>query len=132
MSTINNERWTTEAITHLFEKPFFDLLFQAQQVHRAHFNPHEIQISSLLNIKTGTCPEDCAYCPQSGHYKTGLEKEKLWDIENVKIAAAKAKANGATRFCMGAAWRSPPKKSFEIVLEMIKIVKAMGLKPVSH
>lgn len=128
MSTTPHEHWTTEAITHLFEKPFFDLLFQAQQVHRAHFNPHQIQISSLLNIKTGTCPEDCAYCPQSGHYKTGLEKEKLWEIENVKAAAKNAKANGATRFCMGAAWRSPPKKAFESVLEMIKVVKEMGLE----
>lgn len=120
--------WTTENIKDLFEKPFLDLLFEAQQVHRQHFNPHEIQISTLVNIKTGTCPEDCAYCPQSGHYRTGVQKEKLWDIETVKTYAENAKANGATRFCMGAAWRSPPKKDFEAVLEMIKTVKEMGME----
>lgn len=120
--------WTTGAITHLFETPFFNLLFQAQQIHRKHFNPQQIQISTLLNIKTGTCPEDCAYCPQSGHYKTGLQKEKLWNIENVKTAAKKAKTHGATRFCIGAAWRSPPKKEFESVLEMIRVVKELGME----
>lgn len=128
MSKPGHKNWTTEAVTDLFEQPFNDLLFQAQQIHRQNFNPNHIQISSLLNIKTGSCPEDCAYCPQSAHYKTGLQKEKLWELESVRLAAQNAKANGATRFCMGAAWRSPPKKGFETVLEMIKMVKEMGME----
>ncbi len=120
--------WTTHTVTKLYEQPLFDLLFQAQQVHRTHFNANEIQISTLLNIKTGGCPEDCAYCPQSAHYNTDLQREKLWDIEAIKDVARQAKAEGATRFCMGAAWRSPPKQEFESVLKIIKAIKKMGLE----
>ena len=121
-------KWTEQKIAELYEAPFFDVLFRAHQVLREHFDEHEIETCTLLNIKTGACPEDCAYCPQSGHYKTGLEKEKLFDQETVIAQAKQAKAQGASRFCMGAAWKSPPKKDFPKVLEMIKAVKALGLE----
>ncbi len=100
-------RWTLSQVTELFEKPLLDLLFEAQQVHRQHFDPRQVQVSTLLSIKTGACPEDCKYCPQSSRYKTGLEAERLMEVEQVLESARKAKAAGSTRFCMGAAWKNP-------------------------
>ena len=112
----------------LFELPFNDLLFKAQAVHRQYFNPNEVQVSTLLSIKTGACPEDCKYCPQSNRYDTGLEIEKLMEVVKVLQEAAEAKATGATRFCMGAAWRSPKAKDMPYVTAMVKGVKEMGLE----
>lgn len=120
--------WTLDEVRALFNQPFNDLLFQAQTVHRQHFNPNEVQVSTLLSIKTGACPEDCKYCPQSGHYNTGLDKEKLMEVQKVLKAAAEAKAIGSTRFCMGAAWKHPSAKDMPYVLEMVKGVKALGLE----
>jgi biotin synthase len=120
--------WKIPEIQALFDLPFNDLLFQAQLVHRQHFNPNEVQISQLLSIKTGACPEDCKYCPQSNRYDTGLEKEKLMEIELVVNEARKAKESGATRFCMGAAWRSPKKKDMPYVTAMVRGVKELGLE----
>lgn len=120
--------WTREEILSLFALPFNDLLFRAQTVHRGHFNPNRVQVSTLLSIKTGACPEDCKYCPQSGHYNTELEKEKLMAVEKVLEEARAAKAQGASRFCMGAAWREPTKKDMPFVLEMIRGVKALGME----
>ena len=120
--------WTLAEVKALFEQPFNDLLFQAQSVHRAHFDANRVQVSTLLSIKTGACPEDCKYCPQSGHYNTGLDKEKLLEVQKVLQAAAEAKAIGSTRFCMGAAWKHPSAKDMPYVLEMVKGVKAMGLE----
>ena len=124
----NNARWSVEAIENLFKLPFNDLLFKAQQVHRGHFDPNTVQLSTLLSIKTGGCPEDCAYCPQSAKYDTGVDAEKLMPIDDVLKAAQAAKDKGATRFCMGAAWRSPKDHQIESVGEMISAVKAMGLE----
>ena len=120
--------WSEEEVLGLFNQPFSDLMFAAQTVHRQHFDPNQVQVSTLLSIKTGTCPEDCKYCPQSAHYNTGLEKEKLLEIERVIAEAKVAKANGTSRFCMGAAWRSPSKKDMPYVLDMVKEVKALGLE----
>jgi len=120
--------WSTEEIQALFDLPFNELLFQAQSVHRQHFDPNEVQVSTLLSIKTGACPEDCQYCSQSGHYNTDLEKEKLMEVEKVLHEAQKAKDNGASRFCMGAAWKHPSKKDFPHVLAMVKGVRALGLE----
>ncbi len=120
--------WTRAEITALFALPFSDLMFQAQSVHRAYFNPNEVQVSTLCSIKTGACPEDCAYCPQSARYDTGLEKEKLMAVEKVIEEARAAKASGATRFCMGAAWRSPKGKDMPYVTHMVKGVKALGME----
>ncbi|MGP9767339.1 biotin synthase BioB [Halomonas sp. AOP13-D3-9] len=120
--------WTLDEINALFALPFNDLLFQAQQVHRAHFDANAVQVSTLLSIKTGACPEDCKYCPQSGHYNTQLEKEKLLEIEKVVEQAKAAKEAGASRFCMGAAWRSPRDKDLLLVEEMVRQVKAVGLE----
>ncbi len=120
--------WSLDEITTLFEMPFNDLIFQAQSTHRASFNPNQVQLSSLLNIKTGTCSEDCAYCSQSAHFKTALKPQPLMDLDTVIAAASKAKANGATRFCMGAAWRSPKTKDFDKILDIIKAIKALGLE----
>lgn len=119
---------TPESLHALYETPFMDLLHQAHTVHRAHFNPNEMECCTLLSIKTGRCPEDCAYCPQSAHYDTGLEAEKLFNVDEVIANAKAAKAAGAARLCMGAAWRNPPKKDFPKVLEMIKAVKKEGLE----
>ena len=102
--------WNAEKIAQLFDLPFMELLFQAQTIHRQHFPLPEMELCTLLNIKTGACPEDCAYCPQSAHYNTGLGREKLWDLDDVLAKARIAKENGSQRFCMGAAWRSPQKK----------------------
>lgn len=120
--------WTRTEITALFAMPFSDLMFQAQSVHRAYFNPNEVQVSTLCSIKTGACPEDCAYCPQSARYDTGLEREKLMAVEKVIEEARAAKASGATRFCMGAAWRSPKGKDMPYVTHMVKGVKSLGLE----
>jgi biotin synthase len=120
--------WSRAEVTRLFELPFNDLLFHAQAVHRAHFDPNAVQISTLLSIKTGGCPEDCSYCPQSVHHDTGLQAESLMDIETVIDAARAARAAGASRFCMGAAWRNPRGKNFERVLEMVERVRAEGLE----
>jgi biotin synthase len=124
----NPLRWSREQIQELFDLPFNDLLFRAQQVHRENFNPNEVQLSSLLSIKTGACPEDCKYCPQSARYKTGLEVERLMRVEAIVEAAKKAKENGAGRFCMGAAWRSPKDKDLVVVEEAVRQVKALGLE----
>ncbi len=120
--------WQNHEIEALFQLPFNDLLYRAHSVHRQHFDPNAVQVSTLLSIKTGACPEDCKYCSQSGHYNTGLEKEKLLQLEKVLSEAEAARANGATRFCMGAAWKHPSKKDFPLVLEMVKGVRAMGLE----
>ena len=120
--------WSLAEIKTLFDLPFNDLLFQAQTVHRQNFDPNSVQISSLLSIKTGACPEDCSYCPQSSKYDTELEKERLLPIEEVKQAALNAKHNGATRFCMGAAWRNPTDRNLDNVIEMISVVKDLGME----
>jgi biotin synthase len=120
--------WTLAEIKTLFEQPFNDLVFQAQTTHRQNFDPNAVQISSLLSIKTGACPEDCSYCPQSARYDTGLERERLMQLEDVKLAAFNAKQNGASRFCMGAAWRNPTDKNLDKVIEMISAVKDLGLE----
>ncbi len=120
--------WSRAEVTQLFELPFNDLLFRAQGMHRAHFDPGAVQVSTLLSIKTGGCPEDCSYCPQSVHHDTQLEPERLLDVEQVVSAARAAKRAGATRFCMGAAWRNPKGKNFERVLEMVERVRAEGLE----
>ena len=120
--------WTVDEVIALYDMPFNDLLFRAQTAHRRHFAASEVQISTLLSIKTGACPEDCAYCPQSAHHDTGLEVERLLDVDAVLAAARQAKAGGASRFCMGAAWRSPREKDLPQVLAMISGVKALGLE----
>ncbi|MEQ1438408.1 biotin synthase BioB [Fontimonas sp. SYSU GA230001] len=120
--------WTRDEVEALFRLPFNDLLFRAQSVHRRHFEPNRVQLSTLLSIKTGACPEDCAYCPQSVRYDTGLKKEALIEIEAVVAAAREAKANGATRFCMGAAWRSPKDRDLDKVEAMVREVKSLGLE----
>ena len=124
----NATPWTVDAVAALFELPFNDLMFRAQQVHREHFDPNAVQLSTLLSIKTGGCEEDCKYCPQSAHFDTGLKAEKLLPLQEVLDAARAAKANGATRFCMGAAWRSPKERHLQAIGEMIAEVKAMGLE----
>ncbi|MCV6624713.1 MAG: biotin synthase BioB [Cellvibrionaceae bacterium] len=120
--------WSRAEIDDLYRLPFNELMFQAQCVHRQHFDPNQVQVSILCSIKTGACPEDCAYCPQSARYDTGLEKERLMQLEKVLAEARDAKAKGATRFCMGAAWRSPKKKDMPHVSAMVREVKAMGLE----
>jgi len=120
--------WSVDEIEALFELPFNDLMFRAQQAHRAHFDANAVQLSTLLSIKTGGCPEDCKYCPQSSRYDTEVESELLMKKEQVLDAARAAQARGATRFCMGAAWREPKGRAFEIVLDMVREVKAMGME----
>lgn len=120
--------WTRDDILALFELPFPELLFRAQAVHRAHFDPAEVQISQLLSIKTGGCPEDCGYCNQSAHFDTGLKASKLMPVETVLAAAKAAKAGGAQRFCMGAAWRAPKDRDVDAICEMVAGVKAEGLE----
>lgn len=122
------ERWSLAHITALFELPLPELMYQAQTVHREHWDPTEIQLSTLLSIKTGGCVEDCGYCSQSLHHNSGLKREPLMEVAAVVEAAKKAQANGATRFCMGAAWRNPQGRAFERVLEMIKAVKGLGME----
>ena len=120
--------WTLAEVQALFVLPFNDLMFEAQTIHRQHFNANEVQVSTLLSIKTGACPEDCKYCSQSARNKTNLEQERLLEVEKVLEAASKAKSMGSTRFCMGAAWRNPKARDMPIVLDMIKGVKALGLE----
>jgi biotin synthase len=120
--------WTPAEVAALFERPLNDLLFDAQATHRRHFDPNAVQVSALLSIKTGACPEDCGYCPQSAHHATDLEKERLLACAEVVTAAGRAKAAGATRFCMGAAWRSPNDRDFEHVIGMLREVKGLGLE----
>ena len=120
--------WTATEVISLLSAPLNDLVYYAQTLFRQYFDPNTIQLSTLLNIKTGGCPEDCAYCPQSARYKTGIEAQPLLTLDEVKASALAAKANGATRFCMGAAWRSPKDRDLEQVAEMIKTVKALGME----
>jgi biotin synthase len=120
--------FTLNDISTIYEQPFLELLYQAHTVHREHHPKNTIQMAKLLSIKTGACPEDCGYCSQSGHNKTHVEKEKLMCLDDVLTAAKRAKDEGATRYCMGAAWRSPPEKAMPRVTEIIKEVKAMGLE----
>lgn len=121
-------RWTIAQAQALFDKPFLELLFEAQQVHRQYFDPRQVQVSTLLSIKTGACPEDCKYCPQSARYKTGLETERLMEVEEVLTSARKAKAAGSDRFCMGAAWKNPHERDMPYLEQMVQGVKAMGLE----
>lgn len=120
--------WTDAEVAALFAAPFADLIHHAQRVHREHFDANEVQVSTLLSIKTGACPEDCAYCPQSIRYDTGLEREELMAVDAVVERAARAKDSGASRFCMGAAYRSPKGKQLEVIKEMVRGVKALGLE----
>jgi len=125
---MSQTQWTQEKVFDLFKQPFFNLVTQAYICHRTHFDVQDMEFCALLSIKTGSCPEDCAYCPQSGHYKTGIKKESLLDTEQVLSQAKQAKYSGAKRFCMGAAWRSPPRKDFSKVLDLIKAVKSLDLE----
>ena len=127
MIEVRND-WQLDEIKAFFEMPFSDLIFMAHSIHREVFDPNQVQVSSLLNIKTGACPEDCSYCSQSSKYDTGLEREKLVEIDQVLQQAKTAKDKGASRFCMGAAWRNPTDKSLDKVIPMIKGVKAMGME----
>jgi biotin synthase len=120
--------WTRDEVAALFELPFADLMFEAQTVHRAHFDPNAVQLSTLLSIKTGGCPEDCGYCSQSASAETGLKAEKLMDVDAVLAEARAAKDAGSGRFCMGAAWRSPKDRDMPAIVEMVKGVRAMGLE----
>lgn len=120
--------WTRQEIAALFDLPFTDLVFKAQSIHRRNFAPNEVQCSQLLSIKTGGCPEDCGYCNQSAHFDTGLKASKLMEIEAVVAEAAQAKENGATRYCMGAAWREPKDRDMPAIVEMVRRVKDMGLE----
>lgn len=122
------QRWTVAQVAELFELPFSDLIHRAQTVHRANFDPNAVQVSTLLSIKTGGCSEDCGYCPQAARYHTDVEAQDLMQLEEVLSAARAAKESGASRFCMGAAWRSPKQRDLEPVLKMIAEVKAMGLE----
>jgi len=121
-------QWTFDDIKGLYELPFFELVERAHNVHKENFNDTPVELCTLLNIKTGACPEDCAYCPQSIHHNTGLKQEPLWPLESVVEKAKKAKAIGAKRFCMGAAWRRPKDKELDKVAAMIKAIKAIGLE----
>jgi biotin synthase len=120
--------WARTDVESLFELPFNDLLYSAHWVHRRNFAPNAVQVSTLLSIKTGACPEDCAYCPQSVRFETGLELQELMPLEDVRAAAQRAKAAGATRFCMGASYRGPKDSQLEPIVAMIEEVKAMGLE----
>lgn len=124
----HNPHWTLQQAQALFAKPFMDLMFEAQSIHRQHFDPHQIQVSTLLSIKTGACPEDCKYCPQSARYNTGLAAEQLMQVEQVLTSAQKAKAAGSTRFCMGAAWKNPRDRDMPYLEQMVQGVKAMGME----
>ena len=135
MSNLNPERlgeirsdWTLDEARTVNRLPFNDLLFHAQRVHRRNFDPNQVQVSTLLSIKTGGCPEDCAYCPQSVRYDTGVEREELLELDAVVAAAKQAKADGATRFCMGAAYRSPKPRQLESIKAMVREVRALGLE----
>ncbi|MGB5640557.1 MAG: biotin synthase BioB [Sedimenticolaceae bacterium] len=126
-AVIRND-WSLDEIRGLFALPFNDLMFRAQTVHRQHFDPNRVQVSTLLSIKTGACAEDCSYCSQSAKYDTGLEREKLLPLDEVIEAAQAARAKGSTRFCMGAAWRNPTDKNLDRVVEMIEAVRGLGME----
>ena len=128
VNDISTAQWTLSEVAQLFELPFMELMFQAQSIHRQFHKIGEVQLSTLLSIKTGGCPEDCSYCPQSSRYTTDVEKEKLMAIEEVIKAAQTAKEQGASRFCMGAAWRGPKQHQVEVVSEMVRQVKALGME----
>jgi len=128
LSGAPNNRWSVDAVESLFATPFNDLIFRAQQVHREAFDPNAVQLSTLLSIKTGGCPEDCGYCPQAARYHTGVDREETLTVEQVVTAAAAAKERGATRFCMGAAWRGPRQRELEQVIEMIGAVRGLGME----
>ena len=124
----NEPRWSVDDIEVLFNLPFPDLIYQAQTVHRNNFNPVQVEFATLLSVKTGGCPEDCNYCPQAARFDTGVEASKLMEPDDVLLAAQRAQAAGATRFCMGAAWRSPKDRDIEKVAELVRVVKALGLE----
>lgn len=128
LNSIVRHNWNLKEVQALFAMPFSDLMFKAQTIHRENFNPNEVQVSTLLSIKTGACPEDCKYCSQSARNKTDLEKESLLAVEKVLEAAQRAKEMGSTRFCMGAAWRNPKERDMPYVLDMVKSVKALGME----
>ena len=127
LGAVRND-WTLEEARAVYTAPLNDLLFHAQRVHRSNFRPNQVQVSTLLSVKTGACPEDCKYCPQSVRYDTGLDREELLDLEHVVAAARAARDGGATRFCMGAAWRSPKPKQLEQIKRMVQEVRALGLE----
>lgn len=122
------KQWDYESAKTLYDKPFPILVYEAHEILRHHFDPAKIQLTTILNVKTGGCPENCAYCPQSAHFDTGLKREKLWAIDEVKKQIKQAKDNGATRFCIVSAWRSPPAKEFPGILEMVKAVKEENME----
>ena len=122
------QRWSVEAVEELFKLPFSDLMFRAQQIHREHFDPNAVQLSTLLSIKTGGCSEDCGYCPQSAFHDAGVENRKMLEVSEVVRAAKAAQEAGADRFCMGAAWREPSKEDMESVVEMVKAVRGLGME----
>jgi biotin synthase len=126
--TVSRHDWTLDEIRELLRRPFNDLVYEAQAVHREHFDPNTVQVSTLLSIKTGGCPEDCGYCSQSAHHRTDLERERLLQIDEVVNAAKQAKDKGSSRFCMGAAWRKPHDRDFEHIENMIREVKALGME----
>ena len=128
VKTITAETWPVDEVMTLFDLPFNDLLFQAQTIHRANFPEGEVELATLLSIKTGGCEEDCGYCPQAARYDTGVEAKKMLDVREVLSAAKAARESGATRFCMGAAWRSPKDRDIEKVETMVREVKALGLE----
>jgi len=130
LNTIEPPRndWQLEEVLELYALPFNDLLYRAHQILRAWHDPNRVQVCTLLSIKTGACPEDCAYCPQSGHYDTDIEPERLLSLEEVEQTAAAARAGGASRFCMGAAWRNPTDRHLDHVVEMIRVVREAGLE----
>ncbi|SER37185.1 biotin synthase [Nitrosomonas sp. Nm51] len=123
-----SNRWHIGAVQALLDMPFGDLIFQAQQVHRQHHNANAVQLSTLISVKTGGCPEDCGYCPQAARYHTGVDNQAILSVDSVVAAAVAAKEQGATRFCMGAAWRGPKQRDIEIVTKMISAVKALGME----
>lgn len=125
---VTDEAWSVQAVLDIMALPFADLLHRAQTIHRANFDPNRVELATLLSVKTGGCPEDCGYCPQSVHFDAGVEATKLMGAEAVRDAAQRAKASGATRFCMGAAWRAPKDRDIEAVAELVKTVKEVGLE----
>ncbi|MHB1238157.1 MAG: biotin synthase BioB [Gallionella sp.] len=128
MGTARPQRWSVEEVESLFKLSFADLMFRAQQVHREHFDPNAVQLSTLLSIKTGGCSEDCGYCPQSAFHSTGVENQKMLELDVVVAAARAAQQNGADRFCMGAAWREPSDADMASVVEMVKAVRGLGME----
>jgi biotin synthase len=127
-NTRTAERWTVEQIEALFALPFSDLIYRAHSVHRQHFDPNAVQLSTLLSVKTGGCPEDCGYCPQAARHHAGVENQDMLAVDDVLAAARAAKQSGATRFCMGAAWRGPKQRDLDKVIEMVKAVRGLGME----